>query len=173
MAQDISYFEAGYIDETYFVRTAEGVSTEPVVSSLTADATVIFGASVTIVVAFTQITTVSETRTIELFAFSNAQLTAQAKRIRTSNVALASSTALAVQATRIIYVLAQEASAFNLSAQSRRYRGITAASNAAFSSAGPLDDNGDRVPDAVGTITVAAAKATPRTTATLIGNING
>ena len=173
MVQDISYFEIGYIDEAYFVRTAEGIATEPVTSTMTANAGVIRSADIVMAVAFVQTANVGEITLLELFAFTNAQLTAAAGRIRNYNLAISSSTVLAVQGTRLVYVMAQEDANFDMSVAGQRYRGITAAPVAAFSSQGPIDENGDRVPDAVGTITVAPVRAAPRTTARIIGNLNG
>jgi hypothetical protein len=173
MALDISYFEIGYIDESYFVRTAEGVSTEPITSTMSISAGVIRGADIVMAVAFTQTVQGNDNNLAELFAFVNAQLTAAANRIRNYNIALTSSTVLAVQGTRLVYVMAQEDANFDISVAGQRLRTTTAASSAAFSSAGPLDDDGNRIQDAVGTIAIAPIRATPRTTAKLIGNLNG
>ena len=172
-AIDISYFEAGYIDETYFTRVTDTEVPLSIQATTTCEVSVIRGAVITIAVAFVQTVNVGEITALELFAFTNAQLAAEASRVRNNNVALASATVLAVQGTRLVYVMAQEDASFDMSVAGRRLRTTTAASSAAFSSAGPLDEDGARVPDIVGTIAIAPVRATPRTTAKLIGNLNG
>ena len=162
MIQDISYFEAGYIDETYFAYTANAVSTNPTQSTMTVAVGVIRGTAVALSVAFTQTASAVERSLLELFAFTNAQLTAFAGRITSYNVALTSSTVLAVQATRLVYVISQEDARFTMSTANRRVRTSTAAPVAAFS-----------FPVVTGAIKLPSAKATPRTTATIIGNLNG
>jgi len=140
--QDISYFEAGYIDETYFTRIVE--------------------AEVTMTASFTQTVSVVETRVAELFAFSNAQLAAQVTRIRNNNVAVSGVFTVVANAAKSVYVLSQEDAAFALAVTNRRVRTTLAAVNAAFS-----------LPQVTGAITVASARAVPRTTITIIGNLNG
>jgi hypothetical protein len=162
MALDISYFEQGYIDETYFVRTADAVSTEPITATMTASCGVIRGTAVSMTARFTQSANVVEQRLAQLFAFTNAQLTAFASRIRNYNVSISSSTVLAVQGTRLVYVMAEEGAEFTMATVNRRVRTSTAAPVAAFS-----------LPTVPGSIVVASTKATPRTTATIIGNLNG
>lgn len=141
MVQDISYFESGYIDETYFTRIVE--------------------AEVTMTASFVQTVAVVETRVAELFAFSNAQLAAEVSRIRNNNIAVSGVFTVVANATKSVYVLSQEDAAFDLAVNNNRVRTTLAAVNAAFSSAG------------TGSIIVAPIKATPRTTITIIGNLNG
>jgi hypothetical protein len=133
MALDITYFEIGYIDETYFVRTADAVSTEPVVSTISITANVIRGVSAAITARFTVTANDYAKRFIELHAFSNAQLTAQAKRIKQFNIAVSSVFTVAVNAKKSVYILSQEQSAFAMSTNNNRRRGIQAAPSAAFS----------------------------------------
>ena len=161
-AIDISYFEAGYIDETYFTRVTDTEVPLSTQVTATCEVSVIRGVVVVMAVAFTQTASAVEQSLLELFAFTNAQLTAAAGRITRYNVALTSSTVLAVQATRIVYVISQEDAQFTMAVANRRVRTSTAAPVAAFS-----------FPVVTGAITVASAKATPRTTATIIGNLNG
>ena len=168
MAQDITYFEAGYIDETYFAYTADAVSTNPTQSTMTVAVGVIRNAGIAISASFTQTIQAVEQSLLELFAFSNALLTAQASRIRPGNVQLISSTVLSVQAIRAVYALSQEYAEFTMVTNNRRVRTNSAAANAAFSSGGAVVD-GTREENITGSVVVTG----PRTTATIIGNING
>lgn len=158
MALDISYFESGYIDETYFVRTADAVSTEPITSTISISANVIRGVSAAITARFTVTANDYAKRFIELHAFSNAQLTAQAKRIRSANIAVSSVFTVAASVKKSVYVLSQEQSAFALSANNRRVRYSQAATSAAFS---------------VTTDALEIVAPGTRTKAVIVGNLDG
>jgi hypothetical protein len=140
-AIDISYFEAGYIDETYFTRIVE------VECAMTA--------------TFTQTVVTVSRVDVELFAFNNAQLAAEVTRIRSNNIAVSSVFTVVANAAKSVYVLSQEDAAFALAVNNNRVRTTLAAVNAAFSSEG------------IGSIIVAPVRAVPRTTITIIGDLNG
>lgn len=82
--------------------------------------------------SFTQFSAISEIRGVDLFAFTNAQLTIQVKRIRDNNVQAASFFTSTAIVTRTRYISSDEFSAFDISAQGTRVRFTEAAVNAAF-----------------------------------------
>ena len=150
------YFVTGYIDGTYFVDTYTFVSTESSQFTVSASAQVIKSTavamnaafsigdgavpplvikSVTVAMtaAFTQTCTAKETRTLELFAFSNAQIAIQVSRIRNNNAQLASQATLSAQANRTLLFTSTEPSAFTVSASARKTAVTPAALSAAFS----------------------------------------
>jgi len=162
-AIDISYFEAGYIDETYFTRITDTEVPLSIQAQTTCSASVIRGAVVSMAVAFTQTVQGTGKTFAELFAFTNAQLTAAAGRIRNANIAVTGVFTVAANATKSVYVLSQEDSAFALSVANRRLRASQAATSAAFSLTGPSAAN-----TALGTV----SRTSTRVKVTIVGDLD-
>jgi hypothetical protein len=162
-AIDISYFEAGYIDETYFTRVTDTEVPISIQVTATCEVSVIRGAVVVMAVAFTQTVQGTDNNFAELFAFTNAQLTAAAQRIRTTNIAVTGVFTVAANATKSVYVLSQEDSAFALSVAASRLRVAQAATSAAFSLTGPSAGN-----TALGTVSRTSA----RVRVTIVGDLD-
>ena len=135
---DQFYYESGYIDESYFVYTADAESQQTATSEITCDASVIAGGVAVFgygdLPAFATLTcTISHINGADLFAFSEAALAAQAEVIRTTNVELSTQFSVAVSAVRGIYVSAQADSFVAMISAGSRSAGLEAAVDAAFS----------------------------------------
>jgi hypothetical protein len=134
MTQDITYFESGYIDEHYFVYTADAQSNQSVTASVTANVGVIKASAViSMAASFTVSSSIHDIKGIQLTAFSNASLTAQASRIRNNNIAVSAVFNVATSASRVVHVGSSEAAAFTFSLAPRATKTLQAAYSAAFS----------------------------------------
>jgi hypothetical protein len=160
---DITYFEAGYIDETYFTRVTDTEVPLSIQAQTTCEVSVIRGAVVVMAVAFTQTASVVERSLLELFAFTNAQLTAAAGRIRTANIAVTGVFTVTASGAKTVYVLSQEDSAFAMSVANRILRTSTAATSAAFSLTGP---------SAVNTALATISRTSSRVRVTIVGDLD-
>lgn len=134
MTQDISYFEIGYIDESYFVRLADAESSISTSASISATCGVIKQAQVAITSAFTTNIQARPIRNDESLLSTSAILAATPSRIRNNNIAVASVFSVATSASRVFHVSASESAVFNITAANRRTRNSQAAVTAAFSS---------------------------------------
>jgi len=162
-AIDISYFEAGYIDETYFTRVTDTEVPLNTQITSTCSASVIRGAAVVMAVSFTQTASAVERSLLELFAFTNAQLTAAAGRIRNANIAVTGVFTVAASGAKTVYVLSQEDSAFALAVAASRLRTSQAATSAAFSLTGP---------SAVNTALATISRTSSRVRVTIVGDLD-
>jgi hypothetical protein len=162
-AIDITYFEAGYIDETYFTRVTDTEVPLSIQATATCEVSVIRGAVVVMAVSFTQTAQGTGKTFAELFAFTNAQLTAAAGRIRTANIAVTGVFTVAASGVKTVYVLSQEDSAFAMTVANRRLRTSQAATSAAFSLTGPSATN-----TALGTVSRTSA----RVRVTIVGDLD-
>ena len=129
---DQFYYESGYIDESYFVYTADAQASVESSSLVTATAGVIKSTAVSLTAEFTQTSTLSNLQGADLFAFAEALLSAQATVIKDNNIQLSSVFSTAVDGSRGIYVTAQADSLFSISTSNQRVRNTEAASVAAF-----------------------------------------
>ena len=133
MTQDISYFESGYIDATYFAYTADAEVLDVGSFGMDISASVIRSTSVEITATFTQTVSIKHFEGTDLFAFSNAQLAAEVSRIRDNNVQASTTFSVAVDATRTRNISASEEALFVIAIGNSRTRNNEAAVNAAFS----------------------------------------
>lgn len=138
MTQDLFYYESGYIDESYFVYTADAESAQSSESTLSCDASVIAGGvavfgSGDLTSTATLTCTISHIEGADLFAFTEAALSAEVSRIRDYNIETIAQFSIATDAVRGIYISAQADSAFNVAVDNSRVRDLEAAVDAAFS----------------------------------------
>lgn len=133
MTQDIFYYEAGYIDDSYFVYTADAEVLD--VGSFTMDVScgVIKQSQAELVVEVTTTVVVKHFEGTDLFAFSDSALAADVDRIRDNNIEASAAFDIAVDAVRGIYVSSQADSQFNVVVANLRIRNEEAAIEAAFS----------------------------------------
>lgn len=134
MTQDISYFEVGYIDESYFVRVANADSAISTSASMSVTCGVIKQAVVTIDSAFTTSMVANPIRNEDIALSVTTALDATPKRIRDNNVAVSSVFNIATSASRIYNVGSSEEAVFDITAVNTRTRDSEAAITAAFSS---------------------------------------
>lgn len=130
---DITYFESGYIDDSYFTYTADGIALEVGQATMTVSAGVIRSAQVTLVVTTTVQVSVYHVEGTSLFAFTNAQLAVQVQAIKRTNIAMSSTFSIATDASRQRNISATEPSVFSITIVGVRPRTYSAAVNAAFS----------------------------------------
>lgn len=135
---DQFYYESGYVEDNYFVYTAEAELTGLSESSISCDASVIAGGVAVFgygdIESFASITaTISHINGADLFAFSEATLAVAVDRIRSTNLEATASFSTAIDAVRGIYVSAQADSAFDIAVANLRVRNTEAAVEAAFS----------------------------------------
>lgn len=130
---DLLYYESGYIDDSYFVYTADAESLEAGSFSMTATVGVIREAAAELAVTTEIQATISHINGADLFAMSNAALEAAVNRIRDNNIEASSAFSLATDGARIRYVSAEEDAAFSMTADNLRVRYDEAALDAAFS----------------------------------------
>lgn len=133
MVQDISYFESGYIDASYFAYTADAEVLDVGSFSMDVGASVIRSTSVEIAVSFVQTVSVRHFEGTDLFAFSDAQLAAEVDRIRDNNIQASTSFSVGIDATRSRNISASEEASFVIAIGNSRTRNNEAAVNAAFS----------------------------------------
>jgi hypothetical protein len=133
MTQDITYFEAGYIDNNYFVYTADAESSIATSASMSCAGGVIKHTQVTIDSAFNATMSVNPIRNEESLFVVTTSLEATPKRIRDNNIAASSAFSIAVSVSRTRYISASEDSAFTINISNSRVRNNEAAVNAAFS----------------------------------------
>ena len=134
MIQDISYFEVGYIDESYFVRIANADSAISTSASMSVTIGVIKQAAVAVSGAFNANLVANPIRNDQSVLAVTTTLEATPKRIRDNNVAVSSAFSIATSGSRIRYINAQEDAAFTVSIGNSRVRNNQAAVTAAFSS---------------------------------------
>jgi len=95
MTQDLYYYETGYIDDSYFVYTADAESQVTSTSSISCDASVIAGGVAVFgsgdLPGFATLTaTISHIEGADLFAMTDAALAAAVDRIRDNNISVTS-----------------------------------------------------------------------------------
>ena len=134
MTQDISYFEIGYIDESYFVRLADAESAISTSSTMSCAGGVIKQGQIAVSGAFNTNLVANPIRNDQSVLTVTTTLAATPKRIRDNNIAVSSVFSIATNASRIRYISAQEDASFNISIGNRRVRNNQAAVTAAFSS---------------------------------------
>ena len=134
MTQDISYFEIGYIDESYFVRIADAESAISTTASMSCAGGVIKQAVVVIDSAFTTSIVANPIRNNGISITVTTTLEATPSRIRDNNIAVSSVFSIATSASRIYNVGSSEEAVFDISANGSRTRNSQAAITAAFSS---------------------------------------
>lgn len=133
MVQDISYFEQGYIDASYFAYTADAEVLEVGSFGMNVGASVIRGTSVEIAVSFVQTVVVRHLEGTDLFAFSDAELVAEVARIRDNNLQASVAFTIATDAKRTRNISASEEASFVIAIGNSRTRDNEAAVQAAFS----------------------------------------
>jgi len=155
---DLYYYETGYIDESYFVYTADAESAISAITSVSCDATVIAGGAIvegssswmsdsSITAAgnvtasgesamssqFTQTAMISHIEGADLFAMSSAALAAEVSRIRDNNIAVSSVFSISTDASRTRNYSSEDAADFTIAIANQRVRFNEAALDAAFS----------------------------------------
>jgi hypothetical protein len=133
MVQDISYFEQGYIDESYFAYIADAEVLDVGSFSMDTSASVIRGTSVEIAVSFVQTVVIRHLEGTDLFAFSDAKLLAEVDRIRDNNIQASLAFTIATDAKRSRNISASEEASFVIAISNSRKRDNEAAAQAAFS----------------------------------------
>ena len=101
---------------------------------------VIRGGAAAINVAFTQTSTISHIEGADLFAFSNAQLTAAVRRIRNNNISASAAFSVATDATRTRNTSSDDSAFFSFTANTVRSRSFASSQSAAFSLAATIDN---------------------------------
>jgi hypothetical protein len=134
MTQDISYFEIGYIDESYFVRLADAESAISTSSTMSCAGGVIKQGQIAVTGAFNTNLVANPIRNDQSILTVTTTLEATPKRIRDNNIAVSSAFSIATSGSRIRYINAQEDAAFTVSIGNSRVRNNQAAVTAAFSS---------------------------------------
>lgn len=133
MTQDISYFEQGYIDASYFASIADAEVLDVGSFGMDVSASVIRGTSVEMTVSFVQTVSIQHLEGIDLFAFSEAALAIEVAAIRDNNIQASSAFSVAVDATRSRNINASEEAVFVIEIGAIRTRDNEAAVEAAFS----------------------------------------
>ena len=155
MTQDLYYYESGYLtpDTGYFTYVADAEAAISSASTFTVQADKIKKATATFATAFsqsvstgairnssstlasnfTQITYASRTEGFDLYAFANAALAADVKRLRDNNIQASTAFSVATSGLRVRYISAQADSEADITAVNQRVRYNEAAVNAAFS----------------------------------------
>lgn len=137
---DLYYYDDGYFDPAlgYFVYTADAQSNQTSTATITCDATKIAGG----VAVFgsgswntgaTLSCTLSNLYGADLFAFSDAALTAQVSRLRDNNISASSAFSVATDVSRTRNYSSDEAADFTITVANQRVRFNEAAIDAAFS----------------------------------------
>jgi hypothetical protein len=131
---DNLYYESGYIDENYFVYTADASCDASSVSSLGISVSKITNASIELVVQCELNSTISHIEGADLFAFSDAQLAIEVSRIRETNIEVTSAYTITANAERTLYLSGNLDSFSAIDTDFNRFRNSIAAIDAAFSS---------------------------------------
>lgn len=130
---DLFYYESGYLDDNYFVYTADAGSAMSADSQLTASATTVIEFTANLVQEVYTNATISHQQGADIFAFSQALLDIQVSLIQNNNIAASASFDLAVDGVRGIYVSAQADADSVVEISFGRLRDHQAAVDAAFS----------------------------------------
>ncbi len=161
---DQFYYESGYIDQSYFVYTADAESAQTITTSIACDASIIAGGmlvdgtgswmsnssvaadgnlvaggAVAMNSSFSQTAMISHIEGADLFAMSNAALSAEVSRIRDNNTAATAVFSIATDASRTRNYSSDDSAAFIIVADSLRVRYQEAALDAAFSMSTTVD----------------------------------
>ena len=131
---DNLYYESGYIDDNYFVYTADAVCSSNSISSLSVSVSKIASASVSLTSRFETSATISHLQGADLFAFSDAQLSIEVSRIRDTNIEVTSAYTITANAERTLYLSGNLDSFTAIDTTFNRFRNSLAAIDAAFSS---------------------------------------
>lgn len=130
---DLYYIEEGYYDQGYFTYVADAASAVSSNSSLDVTAGVIRSAAVNLAAEFTQSTIGSRTKDIDLYAFSEAAISAVVDRIRDNNIAVDVAFDIATDGRRFRDISADDYAEFTLVSLGDRSRAFEISTQAAFS----------------------------------------
>lgn len=130
---DLNYIESGYIDDKYFVYTADADSAINSSATISCDAGKIVSSESNLSAEFTQTTYASRTKDIDLYAFTEAAIAVTIDVIRTTNVSLSTQFDVATDAIRLRNIAAQEDAFFTFSGFGERSRASSMETQAAFS----------------------------------------
>jgi hypothetical protein len=114
-------------------RTRSGDSSLSTAFTQTANANVIRGFSISMSATFTQTAAITHIEGVDLFAFSDAALSAQVSRLRDSNISVSAVFSAAIDISRIVQVNADESAAFSFTTTVVRSRDSASSLEAAFS----------------------------------------
>lgn len=130
---DLYYYETGYIDENYYVYTADAAANPTASTSLTVVIGVIKQSSISLETSFTTSTTISHIHGSDLFAFSDAALSIQVNLIKDTNISASSAFTISTDITRTRNNTSDESAEFTILAIGSRSRVFDLTSSAAFS----------------------------------------
>jgi len=130
---DLYYIEQGYIEDSYFVYTADAAAVVTCEFTCTVAIGVIKPLAATLTSEFTQTCVISHIEGADIFAFSEAQLAVEVSRIRDINVSMSGVFSAAIDASRTRYLSSEEDAYFTVDIDILRYRNEEAALTTAFS----------------------------------------
>ena len=134
---DQLYIEIDYFTpEEYFIYTAEAVCAQTATATMAVSGDKIVEAQSTMSAAFTQTASITHIEGVDLFAFSDAALSAEVSRLRETNISVSSVFNAAIDISRIVQVNADESAVFSFTTTVVRSRDAESALSAAFSLSG-------------------------------------
>jgi hypothetical protein len=147
---DLYYIEEGYWDPSlgYYVYTADAAAAIASSATMTVSGDKVVEAAVTMSATFTQSASITHIEGVDLFAFSDAALSAAVSRIRDSNISVSAVFSAAIDVSRIVQVNADESAQFSFTAQVIRSRESASSLLAAFS----LTSDSTRIQSAVASL---------------------
>jgi epidermal growth factor receptor substrate 15 len=152
---DLYYIEEDYYNPSlgYFVYTADAAAAIASSATMSVSGDKVVEAAATMSATFTQSASITHIEGVDLFAFTNAALAAQASRIRDSNISVSAVFSAAIDVSRIVQVNADESAEFTFTTTVVRSRDAELALLAAFS----LTGDSTRIQSAVASLAVSSS----------------
>jgi len=140
---DLYYIEEDYYNPSlgYFVYIADAAAAIASSATMSVSGDKVVEAAASMSATFTQSASITHIKGVDLFAFTNAALAAEASRIRDGNISVSAVFSAAINVSRIVQVNADESAEFSFTTTVVRSRSFESVQSAAFS----LAANNDRL----------------------------